>query len=218
MKERKIPSIVSYYAVAITSLVWPSNFPLYETQHFIYFGIVNLMIFLICWQIWPKRIKVPIKEKQIEDKKEPETTGDSDIDRMLEDKTLALLEMKRLDENIINEAISAQIVHLQDVTDKIVDYVVEHPQKKRQVRRFFNYYLPTTIKLLDAYDRMDETGISGINIDGTKGKIEDMMDKAVEAYDKQLDALYKDEALDISTDITVMENLMKAEGLTKEEE
>lgn len=217
MKERKIPSIVSYYAVAIASLVWPSNFPLYETKHFIYFGIVNLMIFLICWQIWPKKVMVQAREKKIEEKKEPSTTGDSDIDRMLEDKSLALLEMKRLDDNIINEAISAQIVHLQDVTDKISEYVVEHPNKKRQVRRFFNYYLPTTIKLLDAYDRMDEAGISGINIDGTKGKIEDMMEKAVEAYDKQLDALYKDEALDISTDITVMENLMKAEGLTKEE-
>ena len=63
---------------------------------------------------------------------------------------------------------------------------------------------------------MDETGISGINIDGTKGKIEEMMDTAVSAYDKQLDHLYKDEALDISTDITVMENLMKSEGLKEE--
>ena len=62
---------------------------------------------------------------------------------------------------------------------------------------------------------MDEAGISGINIDGTKGKIEEMMETAVDAYDKQLDYLYKDEALDISTDITFMENLMKSEGLTE---
>ena len=139
----------------------------------------------------------------------------AEIDKMIEDKTLALLEMKRLDANIINEKISNQIVHLQDVTDKIVARVVENPSKKKQVRRFFNYYLPTTIKLLNAYDRMDEAGIAGINIDGTKGKIEEMMETAVDAYDKQLDYLYKDEALDISTDITVMENLMKSEGLTE---
>jgi 5-bromo-4-chloroindolyl phosphate hydrolysis protein len=173
------------------------------------------LLFVISWQMWPKKIEIPekIEEKKKEEPEKIESTGDPEIDKMIEDKNLALLEMKRLDQNIVNERISDQIVHLQEVTDKIVACVVEKPGKKRQVRRFFNYYLPTTIKLLNAYDRMDETGISGINIDGTKGKIEEMMDTAVSAYDKQLDHLYKDEALDISTDITVMENLLKSEGL-----
>jgi 5-bromo-4-chloroindolyl phosphate hydrolysis protein len=219
MKEKKIPSAVSYYVVAAASIFWAMSLPLYEVAHFISFGIVMLLLFITSWQIWPKKIQVEIKVKKVEDKKAKEeekkisSTGDPEIDKMIEDKTLALLEMKRLDANIINEKISNQIVHLQDVTDKIVARVVENPSKKKQVRRFFNYYLPTTIKLLNAYDRMDEAGISGINIDGTKGKIEEMMETAVDAYDKQLDYLYKDEALDISTDITVMENLMKSEGL-----
>ena len=76
-----------------------------------------------------------------------------------------------------------------------------------------NYYLPTTLKLLNAYDRMDDTGISGDNISTTKQKVENMMDTIVKAYEKQLDALYGEEALDISTDITVMENLLAQEGL-----
>ena len=221
MKEKKIPSAVSYYVVAAASIFWAMSLPLYEVAHFVSFGIVMLLLFITSWQIWPKKIQVEMKVKKVEDKKAKEqekkiaSTGDPEIDKMIEDKTLALLEMKRLDANIINEKISNQIVHLQDVTDKIVARVVENPSKKKQVRRFFNYYLPTTIKLLNAYDRMDEAGISGINIDGTKGKIEEMMETAVDAYDKQLDYLYKDEALDISTDITVMENLMKSEGLTE---
>ncbi|MBP5625241.1 MAG: 5-bromo-4-chloroindolyl phosphate hydrolysis family protein [Lachnospiraceae bacterium] len=221
MKEKKIPSAVSYYVVAAASIFWAMSLPLYEVAHFVSFGIVMLLLFITSWQIWPKKIRVEMKVKKVEDKKAKEeekkiaSTGDPEIDKMIEDKTLALLEMKRLDANIINEKISNQIVHLQDVTDKIVARVVENPSKKKQVRRFFNYYLPTTIKLLNAYDRMDEAGISGINIDGTKGKIEEMMETAVDAYDKQLDYLYKDEALDISTDITVMENLMKSEGLTE---
>lgn len=219
MKEKKIPSIVSYYVVAVASLFWSISLPLYEIKHFICFAVVDLMLFLITWQIWPKKIQVVDKEavKQEEERKAQEaiaqSTGDNEIDRMIQDKDYAIAEMKRLDINIPDEKISAQIVHLEEVTEKIVNYVVEHPDKKRQVKRFFNYYLPTTIKLLDAYDRMDNTGISGMNIDGTKGKIEEMMNTAVSAYDKQLDYLYKDEALDISTDITVMENLMKAEGL-----
>lgn len=213
MKEKSVPSIVSYYVVAATAIIWALAFPLYEAFDYIAFGLILVLFFLITWAIWPKKIMVKVKQKAI--KEEPINTGDSDIDRMIQDKNLAIAEMKRLDLSIVNETISAQIVHLQEVTDKIVAYVVEHPQKKRQVRRFYNYYLPTTLKLLNAYDRMDETGISGINIDGTKGKIEVMMDTAVGAFDKQLDALYADEALDISTDITVMENLMKAEGLSK---
>ena len=85
--------------------------------------------------------------------------------------------------------------------------------KLPQLRRFLNYYLPTTLKLLNAYDRMGAAGVAGANIDGTMGRIDAMMDKVVEAFDKQLDALFADEALDISTDITVLEQMLAQEGL-----
>ena len=75
-----------------------------------------------------------------------------------------------------------------------------------------SYYLPTTLKLLNAYDRMDATGVAGDNISSTKQRVETMMDTLVQAYDKQLDALFGDEAMDISTDITVMENLLRQQG------
>ena len=89
----------------------------------------------------------------------------------------------------------------------------EQPDKLPQIRRFLNYYLPTTLKLLNAYDRMGSAGVAGANIDGTMGKIDAMMDKVVQAFDKQLDALFADEALDISTDITVLEQMLAREGL-----
>ena len=76
------------------------------------------------------------------------------------------------------------------------------------------YYLPTTLKILNAYDRMDSTGIAGDNISTTKAKVERMMDTITQAFDKQLDALFGDEALDISTDITVMEQMLQREGLS----
>ena len=159
------------------------------------------------------------KSKEEVKPKEPErkSTGDAQIDKMIEDRDLAIKEMHRLNDAIEDEKLSEQIEHLEVVTDKIVNYVVEHPKKKKQVRKFFDYYLPTTMKLLNAYDRMDEAGISGTNIDGTKSKVEDMMDTALAAFDKQLDSLYDEEALDISTDISVMENMLKAEGLTEDD-
>lgn len=146
-----------------------------------------------------------------------ERTGDSTLDKMIEEEEKALLEMKRLDESIEDEKVSAQIVHLEEVTTRIVNCVVDKPEKKNQVKRFFSYYLPTSLKLLNAYDRMDETGINGTNIDGAKGGVEEMMDKALEAFDRQLDALYADEALDVSTEIKVMQGLLASEGLTDDE-
>ena len=89
----------------------------------------------------------------------------------------------------------------------------EKPAKKSQISRFMNYYLPTTLKLLNAYDRMDQAGVEGANIDGTMGKIGAMLDQICTAFDRQLDALFAHEALDISTDITVLEQMLAREGL-----
>ena len=100
------------------------------------------------------------------------------------------------------------------MTGKILDYVAQHPEKRSQIRKFLNYYLPTTLKLLNAYDRMGSAGVSGTNIDGTMGKIETMMETIVAAFDRQLDALFGDEALDIATDITVLEQMLAGEGLS----
>lgn len=123
-------------------------------------------------------------------------------------------EMRRLNDSIEDETISAQIDHLEEVTRKIIGEVVKQPKKLPQIRRFLNYFLPTTLKILNAYDRMDAAGIAGDNISATKSKVENMMGTIVQAFDKQLDSLFGAEAMDISTDITVMENLLAQEGLS----
>ena len=132
---------------------------------------------------------------------------------MVRDGEMAIREMKRLDENIADPGISADIVRLEQVSARIFDEVRTHPEKLPQIRRFLDYYLPTTLKLLNAYDRMSGTGVSGENIDTTLAKVEGMMRTIVAAFEKQLDSLYGAEALDISTDITVLENMMAREGL-----
>lgn len=196
-------------------------------------GLTSFCGWAISKMFWPKKLVDAIedttaKQQQQEtqevkqEEKKPDIdpdikkrprTGDKAIDALLDEEEKAVSEMRRLDKAIEDEKVSAQIVHLEDVTTKIVNFIVENPQKKSQVRKFFNYYLPTTLKLLNAYDRMDETGISGMNIDGTKGKVEEMMDTSLAAFDKQLDALYADDALDISAEIKVMEGMLAQEGL-----
>ncbi len=226
-------SVIPFYLAAAVWLVWALAFSLYRVSDYVLCAVVSVIVFILGKAIFPDKTYAlpdpPGQEKAAkagpEAKAEPKaaaepepkpkrpSTGDAELDKILDERDMAISEMRRLNDAIADEKISAQIDHLEDVTGKIIDHVVEHPQKKSQITRFLNYYLPTTLKLLNAYDRMDAAGISGVNIDGTKGKIETMMDTVVAAFDKQLDALFGDVALDISTDITVMENLLAQEGL-----
>lgn len=227
-KVFKIKSTAPAYCLAFLWLFWGIAFDFYKPIHYIACALVSILVFSLAKAIWPsKKVTLADEEQKNETPKNQATsvnsqalftpkkvsTGDEELDKMIDDKDKAIAEMHRLNDAINDRKLSDQIDHLEIVTTKIVKYVMEHPEKKKQVRRFFNYYLPTTLKLLNAYDRMDDAGVSGMNIDGTMGKVETMMDTAVAAFDKQLDALFADEALDISTDISVMENLLKAEGL-----
>ena len=145
---------------------------------------------------------------------EPKSTGNAELDKMIDDGRKAIAEMKRLDDNIADPTISAQIVRLQELSGKIFAQVEQNPEKLPQIRRFMNYYLPTTLKILNAYDRMGEQGVAGENITSTMHKVESMMATIITAFEKQLDNLFGAEAMDISTDMVVLENMMAREGLS----
>lgn len=211
-------SVAPIYLVAALWAAWALVFPLYASIHYIMAALASVLVYIVGKSIFPDKSyetaeAAPKTEEKAKEAKENKSTGNPELDKVVEQGNLATAEMRRLNDNIKGEKISAQIDHLEDVTGKIIAHVVSHPQKLPQISKFLNFYLPTTLKVLNAYDRMDDTGISGANIDGTKGKIDAMMDTVTTAFDKQLDALFGDEALDISTDITVMENLMAQEGL-----
>ncbi|WP_251448797.1 5-bromo-4-chloroindolyl phosphate hydrolysis family protein [Vermiculatibacterium agrestimuris] len=204
------------YLAAAVWLVWGLFLPLYRLPHILAAAVLSAVAGLIGKSLFPDKIyEIPEQAKPQEPEK-PKSTGDPELDALLAERDRALSEIRRLNDAIPGEKISAQIDRLEEDTRKIMDHVVEHPEKLPQIKRFMGYYLPTTLKLLNAYDRMGAAGVSGENIDGTKGRIDAMMDTIVAAFDKQLDALFADEALDISTDITVMENLLKQEGLSEE--
>lgn len=150
-------------------------------------------------------------------REEKKTTGNPQVDKLIKDRDLTISELRRLNYNIENEKISAQIDDIELTTSKIFDHVIAHPDKVNHISKFLNYYLPTTMKLLNTYDRMGSQGVAGENISGTMQKVEDTLDMVVNAFHKQLDTLFAGEALDVNADIAVMENLMKTEGLAEDE-
>lgn len=116
---------------------------------------------------------------------------------------------------IPGEEISRKLDRLEEVTGKIFDYVESHPEKYPEIKKFSEYFLPTTLKLLDAYREFDYQPISGENISAAKKEIEDTMDTINLAFENLLDDLFQDAAMDVSTDISVLETMLAQEGLSQ---
>ena len=140
-------------------------------------------------------------------------TGNEKADAMV-DKGLELLhDIREEDERIPDPELTQKISQLEDVSNRIVRAVADQPEKAPQVRRFLNYYLPTTLKLLQGYRRMDERQVEGKNAAETKQQVQEAMDMILKAFDRQLDAIYESDMLDVSTDIDVLETLLRQDGL-----
>ena len=137
-----------------------------------------------------------------------------EVDPIVEEGNKALSEMGRLYMSIKDPEVRVKINEIMRITDKIVQDAIADPSDIPKIKKFMNYYLPTTIKLLNAYDRMDSQGIEGENIDKTMKNINEMLDAASAAYKKQLDSLFANQALDIETDIAVMNAMLDREGLS----
>lgn len=216
MTKRK--PVAPFYAAAAVWVCYALFLPLYQGVHFVLAAGASILAFAVASALCKGSIggtaTAQTGGEKTQDKPKEESTGNEALDKMLKDGRLAIAEMKRLDDNIADPGISADIVRLEQVSQKIFDEVRRSPDKLPQIRKFMDYYLPTTLKLLNAYDRMSAAGVSGENIDTTLAKVEGMMRTIVSAFEKQLDALFGAEALDISTDITVLENMMAREGLT----
>ena len=216
MAQAKKGSVVPFYAVAAIWVGYAALFDLYAPLHFVTAAVISGAAFLLLRAVCGGESAAPAKEEDRPKAGEKKGSGNPEIDKMIADGDKAVSEMRRLNDAIKDPKISAQIDRLEAVSLRIFDAVKEDPKKLPQIRRFMDYYLPTTLKLLNAYDRMDGAGVSGENITGTKEKVENIMDTIVTAFEKQLDALFGADAMDISTDISVLETMLSREGLAGE--
>lgn len=211
-KVRKKSSVIPVYVVAATWMILAFILPMYKLW---------ALIVCLCASILTGRLAAklcaPRQEPQPEETGEAQTPEEepysAEIKAIIDEGALAQKEMGRLYASINNTEIRKKINSLMQISDKIVLDAKHDPADVPQIKKFLSYYLPTTIKLLNAYDRMDAQGIEGSNISGTKKNIEDMLDTAIAAYEKQLDSLFANQALDIDTDIQVMNAMLAREGL-----
>ncbi len=144
----------------------------------------------------------------------PRPAAKSRIDYSEElDRTLN--ELYDLNEKIQDVPVSDRIDRIGVLTASIFRVVIEKPEREGDVRKFMNYYLPTTLKLLKAYSLMEVQSYQGKNIKESRKKIEETLDMLIEAFEKLLDKLFRDDALDIATDIDVLKTMVAGDGLSE---
>ena len=124
-----------------------------------------------------------------------------------------LAEIRQVNEDIPDPELSRKIDRIEEITRHILEHQKKHPEKAGELHKFLNYYLPTTLKILNSYAELDRQGIDGSNISTTKERISGMMDQIVEGFETQLDKLFEGDMMDISSDISVMEKMLSHDGL-----
>lgn len=211
MAVKKKRSVMPVYAFALTWLIYAFRNPMYRLKHLIICTVLSTAVYFAAALIWKPK-KIEIEEPAPEPEEEP-TPENPELEAFILECKRGESEMNRLNANIPGDEISKRIFKLTELTGKICATVRANPDKLPRAKKFVNYYLPTTIKLLATYDRMGQQGVDGDNISGTMKKIEDVLDSIVTAYEKLLDSMYSEEAMDISADISVMETMLASEGL-----
>ncbi len=150
-----------------------------------------------------------------------ETSGvqemNAELRKAIENGRNCIFKLREANEAIPGEEISRKLDRLEEVIGKIFNYVELHPEQLPEIEKFMDYYLPTTLKLVNAYREFDNQSVQGANITSAKSEIEATLDTINLAFEKLLDSLFEDAAMDVSTDISVLETMLAQEGLTKED-
>lgn len=149
-----------------------------------------------------------------------EYTGELPVEKKEEclSRSERILRQIRADNDLIaDREVSAKIDRIEELTRKIFAVLDKYPEKEKQLYSFLNYYLPTTLKALENYARLEAQGIETQTIRDTKQKINSMLDELCDGYERQLDKLFENEAVDITADIEVMRKMMQRDGLKEDE-
>lgn len=223
-RNKRRRSVGFIYGFAVTWLVMAAFLPMYKLWAVITALCASILVSSVIASASGKKAQAEEEkaaaEQREKEKQEAEkaaaagTSYSPEVSAILAEGNRALSEMGRLYMSIKDPEVRGKINEIMRITDKIAQDAISDPSDIPQIKKFMNYYLPTTIKLLNSYDRMSAQGIEGENLDKSMKSINDMLDTAIEAYKKRLDSLFANQALDIETDIQVMNTMLAREGLS----
>ena len=231
-KKPKNRSVAPIYALGLTVLGYSLLFTLGSVGDYIKCALLAWVVYLLVGGIVKKdrpaqearAEETPPREappkpdppKQAPPRPADKPAGDPELEALLRKGREAVHRIQELNDAIPDYRMSAKLKQIEILTSSILSQVEKKPDKRKSVRQFMDYYLPTTIKLLEQYVNLQEVGLPGENITAGMERIEAMLDKVIVAFQKQLDGLFARDVVDITADIQVMELMMAQNGLTNQ--
>ena len=204
MKTIKIKSAIPIYLAAPIWILFGLFAPIYELIYIIIAACVSLAAYIV------SSIFLPGRTVEVDAKPD---SGDEAVNAQIAEGRSALRNLREADAAIEDEAISARLKRMTEAGGKIFDILEKEPSRAGEVRRFMNYYLPTADKLLTQYRELGESGSQGENVRGAMTVVENSLEMIAVAFERQLDSLYRHEAMDIQTDIDVLETMLASDGI-----
>lgn len=202
----------------ITAVVLASIFQPFRIFEIALLGGVAYLIGKIV-SVMASGLDLTTHNKQDKPMKELETipkSGDDSADGVIARGQEMLRQIREANDAIPDPKLSQQMYELERLCVQIFKTVSEQPSKAPQIRKFMNYYLPTTLKMLGSYRIMQERGVSRAELSEAHKTLVRGMDMVLTACQKLLDSLFKAEMLDVSTDIDVLEQMLRRDGFTEE--
>ena len=137
----------------------------------------------------------------------------SELDEMIAEGQECIKKLRNMNDNIPGEEISAKLFRLENLLKEIFDGLKEHPEQMPQMKKFMNYYLPTTLKLVGAYEEFDDLSSQSAEILEAKAEIEKTLDTINSAFEELLNRMFRETAYDVTTDAQVLQTMLAKEGL-----
>lgn len=203
IQVKKKPVLPIYFA----ALVWPVCgllLPLHKLWGIGAAAAASLAAYLLGRALCPNRV---------ESKEVPYATGSEDADALLTEIGKQLDKLAALNAEIPDEELSTAMTRMERAGRSILVRVEQKPQQAKLIRRFATYYLPDSVKILETYAQLERQQVTGENADRLRAEVRANTASIAGAFEKQLDSLYADTALDISTDLEVLQTILKTQGL-----
>lgn len=167
--------------------------------------------------------KKALMEKETAQTKEaasPEDTNEqeAELNTMVAEGMEYIRKLRDLNDRIPGDVISAKLFRLESLLKEIFDSVREHPEQMHRMHKLMDYYLPTTLKLVESYEEFDQVSSPGEDIVKAKAEIENTLDTINQAFTELLNNLFQDAVFDATTDAQVLKTMLAKEGLMREME
>ena len=208
--EKRTKSALPIFIMGAVWVVGAIMLPIYRLWAFIVVAAAGVGAFILSAKLIPDNVRTISVPTTF-------ATGDGEVDKALAEAERLTQELNRLNDDIPDKALSAAIDRMSAASDSIIAELTKHPDKAKTARRFLNYYLPSSVELLTSYADTLKVEEAGEHQAAIRREIEEKADTVAAAFENQLDRLYAAEALNVSAQAEVLEEVLKSEGLVDEQ-